>query len=454
MASTHTNELGLELQTDGENDGTWGQKVNKVFQRLELSISGYTAVSMADANTTLSTANSESGDDEARSHILKFTGSLTGARNIIVPTFSGRWIIWNATTGGFTLTVKTSGGTGAACPNGFITPVFCDGTNVYPYGPPISTAGNISITDDLTITDDLIVGDDVTIGGDIAVTGTLAYNGDGTLGNAAGDTHTVNGKAVLASGPVNEFKGADIASATTTDIGAATGNFVDVTGTTTITGLGTVQAGTRRTVRFTGILTLTHNATSLILPSGASITTAAGDVAEFISLGSGNWVCTGYSRATGKALVTNYLNRTYDEYTTYTTLSTVIPLDNTIPQQSTEGTLILSRAFTPLSASSRIRITFQGFGGTDVAAAWSAALFVDSTADAIAAAATFVGDANTAEHLGLVHEVASGSTTARTYKIHVGPSAGAVLKLNGTHSGTGQLFNGMAKATMVIEEII
>jgi len=94
-------------------------------------------------------------------------------------------------------------------------------------------------------------------------------------------------------------KGSDIASASTTDIGAATGEFVDVTGTTTITSLGTVAAGIVRTVRFTGALTLTHNATSLILPGAANITTAANDRAEFRSLGSGNWLCVEYIRADG-----------------------------------------------------------------------------------------------------------------------------------------------------------
>ena len=101
---------------------------------------------------------------------------------------------------------------------------------------------------------------------------------------------------------INEAKGSDIASAATTDIGAATGNFVHVTGTTTITALGTVQAGTRRTVRFAGALTLTHNATSLILPTGANITTATNDVATFVSEGSGNWRCVGYMKADGTAL--------------------------------------------------------------------------------------------------------------------------------------------------------
>ena len=88
-----------------------------------------------------------------------------------------------------------------------------------------------------------------------------------------------------------QTKGADIASGTTTDIGAATGLFVDVTGTTTITALGTIAAGMLRIVRLTGALTLTYNATSLILPTAANITTESGDCAIFESLGSGNWKC-------------------------------------------------------------------------------------------------------------------------------------------------------------------
>lgn len=67
-----------------------------------------------------------------------------------------------------------------------------------------------------------------------------------------------------------------LASATTTDIGAQASMFVDVSGTTTITGFGTNYEGPRF-LRFTGALTLTHNATTLNLPGAANITTAAGD---------------------------------------------------------------------------------------------------------------------------------------------------------------------------------
>jgi hypothetical protein len=102
---------------------------------------------------------------------------------------------------------------------------------------------------------------------------------------------------LLKDGRADTAKGADIASATTTDISGATGNYLDVTGTTTITALGTAPAGAERTVQFDGALTLTHNATSLILPGGANITTAAGDVAVFVSEGSGNWRMTDYSVA-------------------------------------------------------------------------------------------------------------------------------------------------------------
>jgi hypothetical protein len=89
-----------------------------------------------------------------------------------------------------------------------------------------------------------------------------------------------------------------VASASTVDLGAQTTSNLRITGTTTITSFGsTAPSGERVTLRFAAALTLTHNATSLILPGGASITAAAGDTAEAVSLGSGNWVVTEYQRA-------------------------------------------------------------------------------------------------------------------------------------------------------------
>ena len=94
-----------------------------------------------------------------------------------------------------------------------------------------------------------------------------------------------------------------VASATSTAIGAAISENVDISGTTTITSFDTVAEGINRKGRFTGALTLTHNATSLILPGVANITTAANDRYEARSLGSGNWIVTKYQKADGIAVI-------------------------------------------------------------------------------------------------------------------------------------------------------
>lgn len=117
----------------------------------------------------------------------------------------------------------------------------------------------------------------------------------GTAGSFV--TNNISGSDALAA------KGADIASGSTTDLSTATGPFINVTGTTTINSFGTVTAGTRRMVRFTGAGAITYNATSLILLTSASITRAAGDYAVFESLGSGNWRCLFYQKFDGTALV-------------------------------------------------------------------------------------------------------------------------------------------------------
>lgn len=57
-------------------------------------------------------------------------GTLTGNRNIIVPATTQQYWITNATTGSFTLTVKTSAGTGITVPQGEAQILYCDGTDV------------------------------------------------------------------------------------------------------------------------------------------------------------------------------------------------------------------------------------------------------------------------------------------------------------------------------------
>lgn len=93
---------------------------------------------------------------------------------------------------------------------------------------------------------------------------------------------------------------ATIASNTTTDLGSSFEASITVSGTTTITGFGSsAPKGAFKLVTFSGILTLTYNVTSMLLPSAASIVTAAGDTALCEHLGSGNWKVHHYTRING-----------------------------------------------------------------------------------------------------------------------------------------------------------
>lgn len=115
--------------------------------------------------------------------------------------------------------------------------------------------------------------------------------------------------AALAGGPT-----ASLASAATVAIGFAATSNINITGTTTISAFDNWQEGAMRMVTFSGALQLTHNASSLILPGAANITTAAGDAALFKSLGGGNWKCLWYVRAAGTGPVS--ANGTRDGYLT------------------------------------------------------------------------------------------------------------------------------------------
>jgi hypothetical protein len=93
-------------------------------------------------------------------------------------------------------------------------------------------------------------------------------------------------------------KGSDVASANSITL-PTDGWVFDITGTTTINSLSARNSGLSLILRFDGALQLTHNSTSLDLPGGANITTVAGDIAMFISEGSGNWRCVNYTRNAG-----------------------------------------------------------------------------------------------------------------------------------------------------------
>lgn len=130
----------------------------------------------------------------------------------------------------------------------------------------------------------------------------------GSVPTAASTTEILTGTDTAKFGTPDSIaalweKGGDTASAGTISVGE--GGFFHITGTTTITDIdfGTTKSGRTVFLCFDGALTLTHNATTLILPTGANITTEAGDVAIFVSEGGDNVRCVVYQRNDGEALV-------------------------------------------------------------------------------------------------------------------------------------------------------
>jgi hypothetical protein len=146
------------------------------------------------------------------------------------------------------------------------------------------------------------------IAGTAAAPGVFVSDDTNTgLFQPAADTLAVTvGGAEVARFGVNGLQSAspwvDLASAATTDLGAQTTDNLRITGTTPITSFGTAPNGVTRNLRFADVLTITHNATSLICPGAANIITAAGDTGTAKSLGSGNWVLTDWQPASGYAL--------------------------------------------------------------------------------------------------------------------------------------------------------
>jgi hypothetical protein len=198
---------------------------------------GISAVTMTSSNVTLTAL-------QYGLPIISLSGLLTTNLNLIFPAIPFEWVIINNCTGAYTITAKTASGSGISVGATGSTSIYGDGVNIYIsfYGLPIS---------------------------------------GGTM-----------------TGALNTASATAIASAGTINLTTATGNYAHITGTTTITGI-TLQAGAERAVIFDGALTLT-NGSSLKLPGGANIVTAAGDSAIFYGDAAGVVRCVSYFYATAQ----------------------------------------------------------------------------------------------------------------------------------------------------------
>ena len=263
MASTFSS-LKFELIATGEQSGTWGTTTNNNLSvALTEAIAGSADVSFSSGTVTLTLTDTVAAQ-VARNLRLRLTGTSGGAQNLVVPTVEKAYLVKNECADA--ITIKTASGTGIAVPAGKTMWVYNDATNV---------------VDAITHLTSLTLGTDLT----------LTEGGTGASTALAARTNLETNICK---------KGSDIASGSPTV--TTTGNYFDVTGTTTITAF-VVDANRQFFCQFDGALQLTHNATDLDLPGEANITTAAGDVAEFFSTGSNDVHCVNYTKADGTAVV-------------------------------------------------------------------------------------------------------------------------------------------------------
>ena len=148
MASTFSDRLKLELQASGENAGTWGDKTNNNLEVIDAFVNGYLSKSVAgSSDVTLTTADA-SATAESSNKVIELTGALTGNIKVLVPAKESNYVIFNNTTGSFTLTVAPTGHTsnGVAITQGSHTMIYNQSDKcVDVFGAKVGTTGTTYI---------------------------------------------------------------------------------------------------------------------------------------------------------------------------------------------------------------------------------------------------------------------------------------------------------------------
>ena len=129
--------------------------------------------------------------------------------------------------------------------------------------------------------------------------------------------------------------------------------------------------------------------------------------------------------------------------------TTVIPLDDTIPQ-NTEGNEYMTCTITPTSASSLLCIQSTIALSSSGTLTMVAALFQDSIANALGTIARAINNGNL-HTLNLTYWMTAGTTSATTFKIRAGGSAAATTTFNGV-SGA-RLFGGVCTSNLSVMEV-
>ena len=183
MTSSYTN-LGIELMVTGANAGTWGTKTNTNLEIVE-QIQGYVNKSIAGGaqTTTLAIADGSTASSDARNLIIELSGTITGNQVVTVPdSIEKSYIVFNNTSGAFTVEFKTVSGTGVTwtTTDKGKKMVYSDGTNVVDAAfTEVSSDISPQLSGDLDLNSNDITGTgNINTTGNIDITGTLTADND------------------------------------------------------------------------------------------------------------------------------------------------------------------------------------------------------------------------------------------------------------------------------------
>jgi hypothetical protein len=184
--ATYSGNLKLTLLGTGEGSGTWGDTTNtNLGTLLEQAISGYATQAIADgADTTITIPDGATG--VARNMVIECTGTLTAARNLIVPSNRKLYFVYNNTTGGYAVTVKVSGQTGVSVPNGAKMVLMSNGTDIVEATNYVTFADGTAAAPSITNTGDSNTGiyfpTDDTVGVSTSGTEHMRIDSSGNVG--------------------------------------------------------------------------------------------------------------------------------------------------------------------------------------------------------------------------------------------------------------------------------
>lgn len=247
MASSYSTSLRIQLITTGEQSGIWGDTTNTNWNLIQQSVAGVQAITMTNANYTLTNLNGVS--DEARNMVLFVGGTNSAIRQIVAPLVQKVYVVYNNTSGGYAITIGGSSGNLATVPTGASVLVFCDGINFY--SGISGSAGNFSVAGNSIIAGTQSVTGNTTITGTLSATSALSTYGTASftagISNGAGGAGTILNVTAVASGTLvvgQRITGTGLSANTAISaLGTGSGS----TGTYTVTTSQLVNAGTAMT---------------------------------------------------------------------------------------------------------------------------------------------------------------------------------------------------------------